>query len=83
MVLSVGNIALLKSGASAMFKYWIIGKIERRGTTLRDKAVAFFTGNLRIIRKSGTITMPPPNPLKETTIPANKPTKSRARVEVF
>ncbi len=53
----------------------MIGMIANKGTTLSDRAVADLVGILSNIRNRGTMIIPPPSPERETTEPANKPTK--------
>ena len=54
--------------------YFIKAEMDRIGTMESDKAVALCIDFFKIIRKSGTIIMPPPRPLRATMVPAKMPT---------
>ena len=48
--------------------------MDRMGTMLNDSEVAWCMGFFRSIRNRGTMIIPPPRPLSETTVPAKMPT---------
>ena len=48
--------------------------MDRMGTMLNDSEVAWCMGFFSSIRNRGTMIIPPPRPLSETTVPAKMPT---------